>query len=362
MKILVLANNDVGLYQFRRELLSALIRNGHDVHISLPDGELVKPLCEMGCCFTDTPIDRRGINPVTDLKLFAGYKKLLSEIMPDLVITYTIKPNIYGGMACRIKRIPYAVNITGLGTAFQKKGLLRTLVTAMYKPALKKAKTVFFENAGNMQTLLDETIVRKEQCCLLNGAGVNLERYSVAPYPAENFPTRFLFIGRVMQEKGIDELFEAMERLNGEGIPCTLDVLGSYEENYADRMEEYAKSGWLKYHGYQEDVRPFIEKAHCFVLPSWHEGMANTNLECAAMGRPIITSNIHGCKEAVEDGESGFLSEVKDADSLYDCMKRFHELSREEREQMGLCGRRHMEDVFDKKKVVEMTMERLFNE
>lgn len=359
MKILILANNDVGLYQFRRELLAELIRNGHDVHISLPDGELVKPLCEMGCRFIDTPIDRRGINPVTDLKLFARYRKLLREVQPDLVITYTIKPNIYGGMACRIRRIPYAVNITGLGTALQKKGLLRTLVTTMYKMALKKAKTVFFENAGNMQTLLDEKIVRQEQCCLLHGAGVNLEHYTVAPYPEDNTPVRFLFIGRVMREKGIDELFAAMERLNKENIPCTLDVLGYYEENYADRIGEYTEAGWLKYHGYQKDVRPFIEHAHCFVLPSWHEGMANTNLECAAMGRPVITSNIHGCMEAVVDGESGFLCGVKDTDSLYGCMKRFAELSREERERMGQCGRRHMEDVFDKKKVVEKTMKEL---
>ncbi len=359
MKILVLANNDVGLYQFRRELLAGLIGQGHDVYISLPDGELVKPLCEMGCHFIDTPIDRRGINPATDLKLFSAYRRLIGEIRPDLVVTYTIKPNIYGGLVCRMKKIPYAANITGLGTAFQKKGALRTLVTVMYKTALKKAKTVFFENAGNMQTLLDEKIVRREQCCLLSGAGVNLDHYQPAPFPAEDSPVRFLFIGRVMREKGIDELFHAMERLHSEKVDCVLDVLGYYEEDYAEAIERYTAAGWLRYHGYQKDVRPFIDGSHCFVLPSWHEGMANTNLECAAMGRPLITSNIHGCKEAVIDGKSGFLCEPKNADSLYACMKRFCELTRDERETMGKTGITHMENVFDKKKVVEKTMKEL---
>lgn len=359
MKILVLANNDVGLYQFRRELLAGLIEQGHDVYISLPYGELVSPLCEMGCLFIDTPIDRRGINPATDLRLFSAYRKMLAKIRPDLVITYTIKPNIYGGLACRMKKIPYAANITGLGTAFQKKGVLRALVTAMYKIALKKAKTVFFENAENMQTLLDEKIVCREQCCLLSGAGVNLDHYQPVHFPAEDSPVRFLFIGRVMREKGIDELFRAMERLHKENIPCVLDVLGYYEENYAEAIELYTAAGWLRYHGYQKDVRPFIEGSHCFVLPSWHEGMANTNLECAAMGRPLITSNIHGCKEAVIDGESGFLCEPKNADSLYDAMKRFCALPGTRRKQMGIRGRKHMEDVFDKKKVVEKTMKEL---
>ena len=359
MKILVLANNDVGLYQFRRELISELIKNGNDIYISLPEGELVAPLCDMGCRFIDSPIDRRGINPVTDLKLFKTYRRILSEIKPDLVITYTIKPNIYGGLACRMKKIPYAANITGLGTAFQKKGAIRTLVTLMYKTALKKAKTVFFENAGNMQTLLDKKIVRREQCCLLNGAGVNLDHYQPAEYPEDDAPVRFLFIGRVMREKGIDELFCAMERLHSENLPCVLDVLGYYEEDYAEAIERYTAEGWLRYHGYQKDVRSFIADSHCFVLPSWHEGMANTNLECAAMARPLITSNIHGCKEAVICGESGFLCEPKNADSLYEAMKRFSALPADERRKMGIHGREHMEKVFDKKIVVKNTLKEL---
>ena len=358
MKILILANIDIGLYRFRRELIAKLLEE-HKVSISLPDGDLVRPLEKMGCQFIDTPVDRRGINPVTDLKLFFRYLGLLRREKPDMTITYTIKPNVYGGMACRLLGRPYAINVTGLGTAFQKPGALRKLVVLLYKLALKKAKVVFFENVGNMETLLAENIVRREQCVVLNGAGINLEHFACASYPGGQETVRFLFIGRVMAEKGVDELFAAMERLRSDGVSCTLDVLGFFEDDYRDRIRAAEQAGWLKYHGQQKDVRPFIEQAHCFVLPSWHEGMANTNLECAAMGRPVITSRIHGCMEAVIEGESGLLCEAKNADSLYRAMKEFCGLSRQEREKMGLAGRRHMEEVFDKNKVVAETVKGL---
>ena len=359
MKILILANYDVGLFCFRKELIAELLKN-NTVCISLPYGELVEPLKSMGCIFIDTQFERRGINPAEDFRLLRNYKKLLKEIKPDLVITYTIKPNVYGGFVCRMLKIPYAANITGLGTAFQGKGLLRKLVTLMYKVGLKKAKTVFFENSENKQIFIDEKIVKEEKTCLLNGAGVNLERFGVAEYPAENGTTRFLFIGRVMKEKGIDELFKAMQLLREDGIDCVLDVVGGYEEDYTEQIKQYENDGWLNYHGYQKDVHPFIEAAHCFVLPSWHEGMANTNLECAAMARPVITSNIHGCLEAVEDGVTGFLCEKQNPESLYKVMKRFCELTIEERRQMGLSARRRMEEIFDKKKVVKETIANLF--
>ena len=358
MRILIMANFDVGLYQFRRELIAELLKS-HEILISLPDGDLVRPLEEMGCRFLATPVDRRGIDPRKDLGLFLQYLKMLRQEKPDFVITYTIKPNIYGGLACRLLDIPYAANITGLGTAFQKSGALRTLVSTMYRFSLKRARVVFFENAGNMETLLNEGIVNQNQCKLLPGAGVNLDHYSLTPYPQETETVRFLFIGRVMAEKGIDELFTAMERLHQEGLPCCLDVLGDYEENYAQTIKAYATQGWLHYHGYQKDVRPFIAQAHCFVLPSWHEGMANTNLECAAMGRPLITSRIHGCMEAVMEGKSGLLCEPKNADSLYEVMRQFCRMSYEQRVSMGKIGRRLMEEVFDKKKVVEKTLEGL---
>lgn len=362
-KVLILANSSSGLYDFRNELIRELGKN-NQVTASVPAESSDKNKCgdleALGCSVIPTDIDRRGINPVTDLKLFLNYRKLLSKEKPDLVITYTIKPNIYGGMACRLKKIPYGVNITGLGTTFQNKGLLRSLVVRLYRMALKKAKVVFFENAANRQLFIDEKIVKESKAVLLSGAGVNLQRYTLQPYPQDD-QTRFLFVGRVMQEKGVDELFQAMDRLRQEGFDCSLDILGSYEENYGEIIRSGESQGWLRFHGYQLDVRPYITNAHCFVLPSYHEGMANTNLECASMGRPVITSKIPGCQEAVIDGKSGLLCQVKNADSLYDAMKKFLSLSREQRQAMGQAGRAHMEAVFDKKIVVAETVKGLID-
>ena len=357
MKILILANNDIGLYQFRRELISELLKE-NEVIISCPTGELIRPLEKMGCCFIDTAVDRRGINPKTDFKLLLFYRNIIKKVKPDLIITYTVKPNVYGGLISRIVDIPYAVNITGLGTAFQNNGPLRKFVTLMYKLACKNAKVVFFENSENRKVFIDANIVKAQQTYLLNGAGVNLEHFRVTAYPTGDV-TKFLFVGRVMKEKGINELFAAMRKLVGEGVACSLDVLGGYEEDYNKIIQQYEDEGWLHYHGYQRDVRPFIANCHCFVLPSWHEGMANTNLECAAMGRPVITSNIPGCREAVEDGISGFLCERQNTESLVEVMKRFIGLPRKEQEAMGIAGRKRMEKLFDKKTVVEKTIAKI---
>lgn len=358
-KVVIIGNNSGGTYDFRHELIEELIHRGCSVTVLTPFDTKVNELKAIGVELIDTPLNRRGVNLKEDFSLICLYRKLLKKLQPDLVITYTIKPNVYGGLVCRMCQIPYVTNITGLGTAFQKEGLLKKLVTAMYKVGLKKAKAVFFENEENRKIFLDKKIVREEQTCLLHGAGVNLEHFQYTEYPIDDGTTGFLFVGRVMKEKGIDELFAAMKKLAEEGVDCSLDILGGYEEDYKAMIEKYEDEGWLRYHGYQEDVRPFIANCHCFVLPSWHEGMANTNLECAAMGRPVITSNIHGCLEAVENGVSGFLCSKQDSESLYQVMKQFTKFSYDERKAMGLAGRKHMEEVFDKKKVVEDTIRRI---
>lgn len=368
MNILIICNYSSGLYTFRGMLIQELIKQGHTVKAIVPklDDENEKKaennLKKMHCAIKRIPMERRGMNPVKDLGLMRAYYATVKKIQPDLVLTYTIKPNIYGGMVCRLLKVPYIVNITGLGTAFQGNGLLKQLVTGMYKIALKKIKVLLFENAENRDVFVNTGIVPKNKTHVLAGAGVDLEHFQYAKYPENGDCTRFLFIGRVMQEKGIDELFQAMRKLNKNGYKCSLDVLGGFEENYSEKIKKYEAEGWLYYQGYQTDVRPFIEQSHCFVLPSWHEGMANTNLENAAMGRPVITSNIHGCLEAVEDDMTGYLCEKQNADDLYEKMKQMCELSYEDRKAMGIAGRKHMEEVFDKKKVVEETIEVLFDE
>ena len=356
-KILILANNSGGLYDFRCDLIRALMQKG-EVVASTPFDSRMDELRAMNFRLIETPVDRRGINPATDFKLMLNYLRMLRRENPDMVVTYTIKPNVYGGAMCRLLGKNYAANITGLGTAFEGDGMLRKIVTMMYRFALKKAKVVFFENSANLDLFVNEKIIRREQTCLLSGAGVNLERFPVQKYP-ENDGVKFLFIGRVMAEKGVNELFTAMQKLHSEGVNCTLDALGYFDEDYSEKIKTYEAEGWLRYHGFQKDVKPFIAGCDCFVLPSWHEGMANTNLECASSGRPLITSNIPGCKEAVIDGESGFLCESKNAESLYAAMKKMCACTREDREKMGLAGRRHMEKTFDKNVVVANTVNAL---
>lgn len=355
-KILILANDSDGLYLFRNDLIKELAQSA-EVVASTPFTGMTNELQE-NCSLIETHIDRRGINPRKDLSLFMAYLKLIRQEKPDLVITYTIKPNVYGGFAARLLKVPYAVNITGLGTAFERGGLLRKVAVFLNKLGCKKAKVVFFENEENRQIFIKEKIVKECQTYRLNGAGVNLEKYKILEYP-KGKTTRFLFMGRVMAEKGVDELLNAVIKLRDDGFDCELDVLGRCEEDYTSKLNQYIKEGWLKYYGYQEDVRPFIEAAHCFVLPSWHEGMANTNLESAASGRPVITSNIPGCMESVIEGKSGYLCEIKNSCALYEVLKQFMQLSYEERKAMGLEGRKHMEDVFDKKKVVADTIDRI---
>lgn len=356
MKVLILANYDVGLYRFRKDLIKKFISEGHEVVLSLPNGEYIPMLKEMGCTFIDTPVDRRGLNPVVDFKLLCSYWKLIKKIKPDVVVTYTIKPNIYGGLVCGIQKIQYGVNITGLGTAFQGNGLLKKFVVMLYKLACKKAKVIFFENEANQRVFIDNKIVKQEKTCLLPGAGINLKEYPYVDYPSEDSGIHFLFVGRIMKEKGVDELFDAAMKIKKEfGNRAVFDVVGFFEEGYKEKIEKLQQEGIIKFHGYQSDVKKFYEKCHCVVLPSYHEGMSNVLLEAAATGRALIASNIPGCKEAVISGKSGFLCSVKNSDNLAEKLSCFLIMFPEQRSTMGLESRRLMEELFDKEKVVQKT-------
>ena len=337
MQILILANHSGGLYDFRKDLIAEL-KTHASVAVAVPHNDRWDELNGLADRVIELSIERRGMNPLHDGKLFSQYRAILKEIKPDLVLTYTIKPNIYGGLACRMAHIPYAVNITGLGSAIENGGWLKKFVLALYRPALKGARVVFFENVGNRDTLAATGVVPKGRDVVLHGAGVNLEDYPCQPYPQEG-PVRFLFVGRVMHEKGVDELFAAAKRMKQQyGEQVEFHMVGSFEEAYKPVMDQLEQAGVVKYHGYQSDMKPFYAMASCVALPSYHEGMSNVLLEAAASGRPLITS---------------------DADALYEAMRRFAALPVEQRSEMGRCGRERMEQQFSKTAVVAETIKHL---
>ena len=360
-KILILTNHSYMLYRFRLELIQALMKS-HEVVLSMPFVGHEEDFQALGLRCIETDIDRRGINPATDLKLFHTYLRLLKEEKPDLVITYSIKPNIYGGLACRIAGVPYCANVQGLGTAFQRKGLAQ-FVTVLYKLALGKARTVFFENRENAEEFCRRGILSAGKETVLPGAGINLERYSYVPYP-ENKAVHFLYLGRIMKEKGMDELFAAMRRLREKfGAGMVLDIVGFFDdEGYKAQVDQLVAEGIAVYHGFQSDPLPYYTAADCVVLPSYHEGMSNVLLEAAATGRPVITSDIPGCREAVEDGKTGLLCKAQDCVSLYEQMARMAETSPAERQAMGQAAHEKMLREFDKRLVVEKTMSALFKQ
>ena len=357
MRILIATNHSYMFYRFRKELVEALMQE-HEVILSTPFVGHEDDLQAMGLRCIDTEIDRRSINPFKDMKLLKTYRKMLDEIQPDLVITYSIKPNIYMGSACKAKGIPYVTNVQGLGTAFEKP-VLSSVVSVMYRSALRKARTVFFENEENAQFFLHKNIISAQQMKVLPGAGINLDEYPYVPMQDDGVCS-FLFVGRIMKEKGVDEFFAAAKTIKAEfGEMVAFDVVGFYEDAYKETVDQLVADGVINFHGFQTDVHPFYEAADCVVLPSYHEGMSNVLLEGAASGRPLITSDIPGCREAVEDGVSGYLCPAKDADALYEAMRRFVELPENCRGELGRRGRERMEQRFSKTAVVAETIKHL---
>lgn len=357
-KILILTNHSYMLFRFRLELIEALAKT-HEVVLSMPFVGHEDDFRALGLRCIETEIDRRSMDPRTDWRLFRTYRRLLQQERPDLVVTYSVKPNIYGGLACALAGVPYCAHVQGLGTAFQRRGLAQ-LVTLLYRLSMRRVQTVFFENQSNADEFVSRGIVPREKETVLSGAGINLEQYPCAPYPRRD-AVHFLYLGRIMKEKGIDELFAAMRSLRETyGERAVLELVGFYDdETYKAQVEQLTGQGIAVYHGFQTDPRPYYAAADCVVLPSYHEGMSNVLLEAAAVGRPVITSDIPGCREAVEDGVTGDLCRPKSAESLREAMERMLLRTGEARARMGAAGRKRMEARFDKRKVVEATRQHL---
>ncbi|MCH4034644.1 MAG: glycosyltransferase family 4 protein [Lachnospiraceae bacterium] len=347
-KILILANSSSGLYDFRNELVTALLER-YEVVVSLPDTQKTDLLEKEGCRIEHTAINRRGTNPTQDLALLSHYRQLLQREKPDLVLTYTIKPNIYGGLACQKEHVPYLATITGLGSAFEKSGLFLELVKELYRTGIRGASCVFFQNRENMELFHASGLVRGRDL-LVSGSGVNLDTWKPLPYP-QGDSTLFLYVGRVMKEKGIREFLDAADALHGEKV--TFAIVGYCEEDWQGILDAKKKEGILLQFDYQNDMHAFYERCSAVVLPTYHEGMSNVLMEASACARPVIASSISGCREIFEDGVTGFGFVPKSSEALIGALKKFLSLPQSARAAMGLSGREKMEREFDRRRVVE---------
>ena len=362
MKILILSNYANGLYLFRKEVLLSFLEKGYETVVSVPPDENCEKLKALGVRLIPTAFERRGNNPVHDGRLFLRYLSLLKEEKPDVVLTYTIKPNLYGGLACRLKKVPYLVNITGLGTALEQSGLLGRILLKFYRIATKRASCVFFQNDGNRQFMLDRKIgVNRDR--LLPGSGVNLKEQPFSPYPSEEKGIIFLAVLRIMKDKGIEEYLEAAKKITEEYPNAHFYLVGEFEEEtrwrYEPLLEELSSKGIIRYFGHIDNVPEVMAESHIIVHPSYHEGLSNVLLEAAACGRPVLASDVPGCRETLEQEKSGLLFAPRDTDSLVRTIKSILMRTETERKEMGLMGREYVENTFDRNKVITAYFEEI---
>lgn len=355
--ILVLTNFIAGLHSFRKEVMKAIVDDGYQLYISVPDTDdsRIDYFKGIGCKIIKTDFNRRGMNPIDDLKLMLRYISIIKELKPKAVLSYTIKPNVYGGIACRLTGTPLIANVTGLGDAIENGGWLQKLTVYLYKVGIGKAKQVFFQNPSNKEVCQRFGIADK-RAIVLPGSGVNLEHHIYQEYPADGF-IKFLYIARLQKDKGTGELFEAAKAIKAKFPLTEFQVLGWKEGEYEEQLNELTAKGIINYLGTTSDVRPYLKDVHCTIMPSYHEGMSNVNLESAANGRPVITTDVPGCRETVDDGVTGILVKAKDTNSLNEGVERFLAMSYEQKKQMGLEGRKKVEREFDRQIVVKAYLE-----
>jgi len=353
--ILIISNTVGGLFMFRRELIETLSKN-YTIEIIASNKGYINDLEKLGCHVISSPIDRRGTNPLNDIKLFRYYMKSIKRLQPLIVLTYTIKPNVYGGLACIYLRKPYISNITGLGTSIENGGFLSSISFLLYRIGLRKASCVIFQNETHRKMFVDNGLT-KGKTRVVPGSGVNLKQHCAEPYPSEVDGIRFLFVGRIMKDKGIGELIEAFRVVHEKYPFITLDIAGSEVDDYSAVFREV--EDMVHYIGFQRDMHPLYKNCHCAILPSYHEGTANAMLEASATARPVITTTVPGCRETFDEGITGFGCEAKNIESLIVAIEKFLSLTTERRKQMGLAARAKMEREYDRQIVIDAYKEEI---
>lgn len=355
--LVIAANTAWSIVNFRTNLLLRLKQEGYQLVALVPEDKGTDDLRRLGVDVRIIPVDSRGVSVANDLQLLLRYWRALGELKPVAFLGYTIKPNIYGSLAARLRGIPVINNVTGLGTGFVAGGMLQWIVSGLYRIGLRRSRMVFFLNREDRDLFLARGLVRPDRATLLPGEGIDLDRFQ--PQARTGAPElTFLLAARLIREKGIGEYVEAARKLMKVGRPMRFHLLGFVDptDKSAVRASEigaWEKEGLIEFGGAASDVRPHIAAADCIVLPTWYrEGVPRVLMEAAAMEKPVITTDSPGCRETVDEGRTGFLCAPASVDSLVDAMSKVAALSDEERLDMGRAGRMKMERTFDEQIVI----------
>jgi len=357
MRVAIVLNTSWNIYNFRMSLVKALQEQGVEVHAVAPLDKYSPKLEEAGCTFHKVRMDSRGANPIKDAALIAELYLIYQKIKPDIVLHYTIKPNIYGTIAARMAGIPMINNVCGLGTVFLKQNLVSWFAIQMYKVAFRYPKKIFFQNNDDRNLFLEKKLVTPAVVEVIPGSGINLKHF-VPNWGKKRTTFTFLMISRLIYDKGVLEYIEAARMLRDKGHQVKFQLLGAKDPLHKRGIALEIIDGWIQneeieYLGTTDDVRPFIEQADCIVLPSYREGTPRTLLEAASSGKPIVATDVPGCRNVVQDGYNGFLCQLKSADDLRDKLEKMILLTETEREQMGKNSRTLVEENFDEQLVIQ---------
>lgn len=357
MHVLMTVNAAWNILNFRKPVVQALLADGHRVTVLAPPDAFVAPLEALGCRFVPLEMNAKGLNPVDEVRLWQRFRRAFKDTRPDIVLSYTIKNNTFGALAAKSLGIPFVPNVSGLGTGFLSGGALQFLVEQLYRRAYRDLPVVFFQNADDRDLFISRNLVTPAQTRLLPGSGIDLTHFAATPLPRSETPV-FLLVARLLRDKGVMEFVEAARQIRAEGTQARFQLLGAAgSENRtaisATTVDGWVKEGAVEYLGTTADVRPVIAAATCVVLPSYREGAPRSLIEAAAMARPLIATDVPGCRAVVDHDKTGFLCKVRDAGSLADAIRRFLTLTFDQQTDLGLAGRAKMERDYDQRLVVQ---------
>jgi glycosyltransferase involved in cell wall biosynthesis len=361
-KVAIIENHELGIYSIRHDLVKAIAEQYEVTVLTEVDDSFKNGDLEQWVRFID--VGKSVMNPITAIRYQQRLKKALKEIDPDVVLTFTIRPAIYGNMVTRRLKLPTISTITGTGPLFESNSLSYRIARTLYNFVLKKTRFVFFPNYDDLEAFIKVGYIKREQAKRVPGSGINYEKFSPQPFTRNNGKFVFLYISRLLKDKGVMEYVEAASLLKKQFPSAEFHIVGPLWGGNkksltvtAKELNEWIEKKWIVYHDKQKDVRPFIADADCVVMPSYREGMNNVLLEAASMARPLITTNVTGCRDIVDDGINGLLCRVRDGKDLAEKMKQMINLPLSQREVMGQKGREKMIREFDKKLVIKIYLQ-----